>query len=62
MKTEDLVKAYTSTIRPSAEYASPVWHPLVTIGQSEHIERQQTQALKNIFGAGISARKMRNQA
>ena len=59
MKTNDLVRAYQSTIRPCAEYASPAWHSLLTINQSEQIERQQTQALKNIYGVGMSARKMR---
>ena len=59
MAQEDLVQAYASAIRPVAEYASPVWHPLLTVGQSETLERQQVQALKNIYGVGMSARKMR---
>ena len=58
MSTEHLVQAYSSLIRPCAEYASPAWHPLININQSEHIERQQSQALKNIFGVGMSAKKM----
>ena len=58
MQEKDLVKTYQSLIRPSAEYACPAWHSLITIGQSEHIERQQSQALKNIYGVGISAQKM----
>ena len=62
MENKDLIQAYKSTIRPSAEYASPVWHSSITINQSEYIERQQTQALKNIFGVGISARKMRDES
>ena len=62
MQQEDLIQAYVSVIRPVAEYASPAWHPLLTIEQSEKIERQQTQALKNIFGLGMSANKMRTKA
>ena len=59
MREEDLIQAYKSTIRPSAEYASPVWHSSISAYQSEYIERQQTQALKNIYGVGRSANKMR---
>ena len=62
MKEEDLVQAYKSTIRPVVEYASPVWHSLLTATQSERLERQQTQALKNIYGVGTSAQKMRKNA
>ena len=49
MASQDLVQAYTATIRPVAEYASPVWHPQLTASQSEVLERQQTQALKKIM-------------
>ena len=62
MKEEDLVKTYQSMIRPCAEYASPAWHSLLTLGQSEQIERQQSQALKNIYGIGSSAQKMRQKS
>ena len=62
MKVEDLVQAYKTTIRPTAEYASPAWHSSLTWAQSEKLERQQTQALKNIFGVGTSAAKMRDKA
>ena len=56
-----LVKAYTSLIRPVCEYACPAWQSLLTADQSEKLERQQSQALKNIF-VGISASKMRDKA
>ena len=62
VKEEGLVKAYVGLIRPVAEYAAPAWHSLITAEQSEAIERQQTQALKNIFGVGLSAAKMRRKA
>ena len=62
VQEQKLVKDYTSLIRPVAEYASPAWNSLLTAEQSEKIERQQTQALKNIFGVGMSAAKMRTRA
>ena len=58
----DLVKTYKCLIRPTAEYALPAWHSLLTAAQSAEIERQQSQSLKNIFGPGISAFKMRQKA
>ena len=62
MKTDDLVQVYKTTIRPSAEYASPAWHSMITACQSESLERQQNQAMKNIYGVGLSARKMREKS
>ena len=58
----DLIKTYKSLIRPAAEYASPAWHSLLTATQANEIERQQVQALKNIYGPEISANKMREMA
>lgn len=55
VKEDKLVRAYTSLIRPVVEYAAPAWHSLITAEQSELLECQQTQALKNIFGVGLSA-------
>ena len=49
-------------IRPSAEYAAPAWHSLITATQAAELERQQTQALKNIFGPSLSANKLRQKA
>ena len=59
---EELVRVYTSKPRPSAEYVSPVWHPQITKEQENAFERQQTQALRNIYGYDISAEKMRKKA
>ena len=56
---DELVQAYCSYIRPIAEYAAEAWGPMVTQAQADALERQQNQALKNIFGLGISARAMR---
>ena len=62
LQEDHLIKAYKSLVRPCAEYAAPAWHSLTTAEQSETLERQQTQALKNIFGLGLSAAKMRKKA
>ena len=58
----DLVKVYTAYVRPLAEYASAAWGSMITKEQSDSLEQQQSQALKNIYGLGISARKMRDRA
>ena len=47
---QELVKLYTSYIRPSIEYSSPVYDSMLTAEQSEQIEKQQYFTLKNIFG------------
>ena len=62
LSDDDLVKTYKCLIRPVAEYASPSWHSSLTATQSAELERQQSQALKNIYGPGISANKMRIRA
>ena len=60
--TDELVRIYTTNIRPAAEYVCVVWHSGLSAQQSEAIERQQTQALRHIYGFGPSARKMRKMA
>ena len=62
MKTDQLIRTYKNLVRPAAEYVVPVWHSMLTAAQADLIERQQCQALKNIFGAGISASKLRSMA
>ena len=62
LTTAELVRVYTSCIRPCAEYAAVVLHPMLSAEQANLIEMQQTQALRNIFGYGVSARKMRQRA
>ena len=59
---EKLVRVYCGLIRPVLEYCAPAWHSLLTAGQSESLERQQSQALKNIYGTGMSAAKLRTRA
>ena len=62
MSEEGLVRVYTTTIRPTVEYASAIWHPMISVKQSLLLERQQTQALRNIFGNNLSARQLRAKA
>ena len=60
--TEEMVRIYTTHIRPVAEYASVAWHSTITKEQTENFERQQTHALRGIFGGDISAKKPRDLA
>ena len=62
MVTDGLVQAYKGLVCPGAEYVSPVWHSGLSAYQAAYIERQQTQALQNIFGFGRSAKKLRDLA
>ena len=44
-----MVKVYTSLIRPVVEYACQVWHPGLTIQQTDQLESIQERALKLVF-------------
>ena len=59
---EDLVKVYTSVVRPVADYMMEVYHSMLSDIQDQAIERLQNHALKCIFGARISGRRMRELA
>ena len=54
----DLIRVYKSTIRPVIEYSSVIYHSMLTKEQAEYIEKQQTRALKNIFGNQYSRRRL----
>ena len=58
----DLLKIYSSMIRPIAEYCAPVFHPMLTDKEDEQIERLQSTALRYIFGFGLSYKEMRERA
>ena len=62
MTETQLIRTYKNLVRPAAEYAVPAWHSMLTSTQSDMIERQQSQALRNIYGMGINTSKMRNKA
>ena len=56
--TDDLLRVYKSTIRPVIEYSSVIYHSMLTDDLTEYIEKQQTRALKNIYGNELSRRKL----
>ena len=58
LSTDRLLRAYKGFIRPVAEYVSPAWHSSL----AAFLEKQQSQSLRNIFGFGLSASKMRKTA
>ena len=62
LSEESLLKTCKCLIRPSLEYAAAAWHSLLTAGQSALLEKQHSQALKNIFGPSLSAAKLRKKA
>ena len=45
----DLLRIYTSVIRPVLEYACPVWSTNLPVYLSEYIEMVQKRALKSIY-------------
>ena len=61
MTREDLTKVYKTIIRPIVEYGAVAWHSMLTAEQSSLLEKQQVQAMRNIIGPDISARKMRQE-
>lgn len=58
----ELVKVYTTIIRPVLDYGCVVYHSSLTDEQDEALERLQDHALKCIFGPGASARSLRREA
>ena len=49
--TADLLPYYVSLIRPTLEYACPVWHSSITSEQSDTLENIQKRALRVIYGS-----------
>ena len=43
------LRLYTSFVRPHLEYACPVWHPGISLEESDKIESIQKRALRIIF-------------
>ena len=58
----ELVRVYMSSIRPLAEYCCPAFHSMMTDEQDQLLENAQVGALRAIFGYGLSARKLRQEA
>ena len=44
-------------VQPIAECVSVVWHSALTAEQAADLEAQQTQAMRQIYGYGLSAGK-----
>ena len=45
----DLLRFYTTFVRPTVEYAAPVWHASLTGKQSDKVEAVQRSSLRTIF-------------
>ena len=59
---KEMLKAYTTIIRPIAEYVAPAFHSQLTDKQDQQIEKLQATALMYIFGFGPSYAKMLDMA
>ena len=55
---KDLLKVYTTMIRPVVEYSLVVYHSMLTSQQSINLEKLQARALKNVYGHIYSYRKL----
>ena len=62
LNESELVRVYTTVIRPIADYCCPVYHSQLTDEQDELVERLQSHALNCIFGPKMSAAAMRKRA
>ena len=60
--SSELIDVYKTYIRPMAEYLLVAWHSSVTAEQDAAIEKEQVQALRHIYGWGLSTNKMREQS
>ena len=58
----ELVRVYTTVIRPVAEYCAVVYHSSLTDEQDEALDRLQNHALKCIYGTKMKAAEMRGLA
>ena len=54
LPTDDLVPIYSGFVRPTAEYAAPVWHSGITDADSAALERIQKRACIIIIGKDYS--------
>ena len=54
----ELVRMYTSYIRPSIEYSLPIYHSMLSGEQERTLEKQQNFALRNMFGFQHSNRQL----
>lgn len=59
---EELLRVYKTTILPSHDYCSSVFHSSLTLSQSIVLERLQAKALKAIYGFEPSYRELMQKA
>ena len=59
---KELVKTYTTMVRPIAEYCAPVFHSMLTDDQDYALERMQATALRIIYRYGPSYAEIRRMA
>lgn len=52
---DDLLRVWTSYLRPICEYAAPVWHSSLTDTETSKLERAQKRALRIILGADYTS-------
>jgi len=45
-RSNDLLCFYNTVLRPVLDYASPVWHSSLTVGQTEALESMQKRAMR----------------
>ena len=48
ISTSDLIKFYTTFVRPTLEYAAPVWHASISDALSDKLEEVQQSSLNTI--------------
>ena len=60
--TGEIIKVYKSILGPAAEYGCVVFHSSLTDEQDKLLDRLQNQALRCVFGPGLSGHKMRAMA
>ena len=57
--TQDLIKFYTTFVRPVVEYAAPLWHPSISKKVSNRLEEVEHSSLRTVF-SDISYRQADN--
>ena len=57
-KGEVLFRLYCCYVRSMIEYCSPVYHPLLTVGQEQQLERLQRHAVRACFGCEVGVEEL----
>ena len=59
---EELVRVYTSSVRPVADYCDVVYHSMLSDEMDKELDRLQNHALWIIFGFNIGGKRLRELA